>query len=327
MVGADQQIGDDLIVTGDACVGSACANGESFGANDSLWLKEQVVRLKFDDTSTDVGMPANDWQLTANDAASSGANKFSVEDVTGNKTPYTILAGAQNDTLFVSTGTKVGIGTATPSGRLHLYGPADSDVFAGMGVDLNAGPAFNFGYAGGSYGRSAGFFNIRPDASATAPNPSLRLSTANVQRMIIDNEGFIGIGTNVSAFNPTAPIHHMSGAMLTAGGAWQNASSRAHKHGVRPLDGAAATAAFADLVPVRFRYDEEPGDEYLGFIAEDVPELVASRGRTTLSAMDLVALLTKVVQEQQVTMRKQDHKLRELGSKVDELAHCADRER
>ncbi len=37
----------------------------------------------------------------------------------------------------------------------------------------------------------------------------------------------------------------------------------------------------------------------MGFIAEDVPELVANKDRKGLSPMDIVAVLTKVVQRQQ----------------------------
>lgn len=40
-------------------------------------------------------------------------------------------------------------------------------------------------------------------------------------------------------------------------------------------------------------------ESYVGFIAEDVPELVATGDRQGLSAMDIVAVLTKVVQAQQ----------------------------
>lgn len=40
----------------------------------------------------------------------------------------------------------------------------------------------------------------------------------------------------------------------------------------------------------------------MGFIAEDVPALVATRERKGLSAMDIVAVLTKVVQERQKTL-------------------------
>lgn len=99
------------------------------------------------------------------------------------------------DSIMYDDGTRIGIGTTTPTGQLHIFGSALQDVFAGMGVDLAAGPAFNFGYAGSSFGAGAGFFNVRPHVSAVAPNPSLRFATANVTRMIITNVGKVGIGT------------------------------------------------------------------------------------------------------------------------------------
>src|SRR2546421_4330593 len=88
---ADFVIADDLIVQGSACIGLDCVNNESFGF-DTIRLKENNVRIKFDDTSTAAGFPANDWQIIANDSASGGLSKFSVEDTTNAKTPFTIEA-------------------------------------------------------------------------------------------------------------------------------------------------------------------------------------------------------------------------------------------
>jgi hypothetical protein len=90
--------------------------------------------------------------------------------------------------------TIIRIGTTTASGGLHIAGAATGDVFAGMGVDIATGPSFNFGYGGNSFGRSTGFFNVRADTSATAPNPSLRFATAGQVHMIITADGKVGIG-------------------------------------------------------------------------------------------------------------------------------------
>ena len=46
-------------------------------------------------------------------------------------------------------------------------------------------------------------------------------------------------------------------------------------------------------------YVAEKEEEYVGFIAEEVPELVATKDRKALSPMDIMAVLTMVVQEQQ----------------------------
>ncbi|MGZ4807873.1 MAG: tail fiber domain-containing protein [Thermoanaerobaculia bacterium] len=107
--------------------------------------------------------------------------------------------GTLGDSTVSEVGGRVGIGTTTPGSQLHVFGNATSDVFAGLGPNVNTGPAMNYGYSGNTFGRGSGFFNVRPDALATAPNPSLRFMTANQQRVIITNLGNVGIGT----FNPT----------------------------------------------------------------------------------------------------------------------------
>jgi len=115
--------------------------------------------------------------------------------------------------------------------------------------------------------------------------------------LVVDGTGRIGLG--VSA--PLYQIHHSSGARLDAG-SWINASSRAVKQDIHDLDGTAAVDAFKRLQPVTFAYKEKPAETRVGFIAEDVPSLVATADRKGLSAMDIVAVLTKVVQEQQRTI-------------------------
>lgn len=114
----DQVILDDLIVDGSACIGFDCVDGESFGF-DTLRLKENNLRIKFDDTSIAASFPANDWQLTANDSANGGQNKFSIDDVTGGRTPFTVEAGAPSHSLYVDDGGRIGIRTSTPSTEIH----------------------------------------------------------------------------------------------------------------------------------------------------------------------------------------------------------------
>src|SRR6185312_9030264 len=115
----DDVIPDDLIVQGSACIGLDCVNNESFGF-DTIRLKENNTRIKFDDTSTSAGFPANDWQLTANDSASGGASKFSIEDITGSKVPFTITAGAATNSMFVDSTGRLGLRTSTPVLDVHV---------------------------------------------------------------------------------------------------------------------------------------------------------------------------------------------------------------
>jgi hypothetical protein len=129
------------------------------------------------------------------------------------------------------------------------------------------------------------FYDRQNTAYYLDPNGSISLTVA----------GSVGIGTT----SPTYPLHMGSGAHVTTGGVWTNASSKEYKDNIQNLTIEEATAALMDLTPVKFTYKADNSDEYVGFIAENVPELVATKGRKGLSPMDIVALLTKVVQKQQ----------------------------
>lgn len=260
-VHADQVIPDDLIVQGSECVGLDCVNGESFGF-DTVRLKENNLRIKFEDTSVGA-FPSTDWQLTANDSASGGSNKFSIEDITGAKVPFTITGGASTNSIFVASNGKVGfrtstpvldlhvktsdtpairleqdnsggfsaqtwdvagneanffvrdvtsgsrlpfrirpgaptssldiasdgdigIGTASPNARLHVFGSSNADVFVGLGENPSSSCAMNVGYAGSSFGVGKGFINVRPCAAGT---PDLRLAVSNATIVTINSSG------------------------------------------------------------------------------------------------------------------------------------------
>src|ERR1051325_8337923 len=87
---------------------------------DIILLLDNNKRIKFDDTSTSAGFPANDWQLTANDSASGGLSKFSIEDITGAKVPFTIVAGAATNSVFVDSTGRLGLRTSTPVLDVHV---------------------------------------------------------------------------------------------------------------------------------------------------------------------------------------------------------------
>ncbi len=115
----DQVILDDLIVDGSACIGQDCVNGESFGF-DTIRIKENNLRIHAQDTSNTASFPGNDWRLTFNDSANGGLNKFSIDDVDGGRTPFTLEAGAPSHSLYVDDGGRVGFGTAAPVVEMHV---------------------------------------------------------------------------------------------------------------------------------------------------------------------------------------------------------------
>jgi hypothetical protein len=115
----DQVILDDLIVVGSGCIGQDCVNNENFGF-DTIRMKENNLRIKAQDTSNSGSFPTNDWQITFNDSANGGLNKFSIDDIDGGRTPFTIEAGAPSHSLYVDDGGLVGLGTSTPVVELHV---------------------------------------------------------------------------------------------------------------------------------------------------------------------------------------------------------------
>jgi hypothetical protein len=192
---ADQVIPDDLIVQGSACVGLDCVNNENFGF-DTIRLKENNLRIHFDDTSTSAGFPANDWRLIANDSASGGSSKFSIEDSTSAKTPFTVTAGAATNSIFVDSTGRVGLRTSTPVLDLHINTsntPAirleqnNSGGFTAQTWDIGANEA-NF-FVRDVTGGSKLSFRIRPGA----PTSSVDISA----------DGDVGVGTG----SPSEKVH------------------------------------------------------------------------------------------------------------------------
>jgi hypothetical protein len=184
----DFVINDDLIVDGSACIGFDCVNGEVFGF-DTLRLKENNLRIHFDDTSVAASFPRNDWTLVANDSANGGASKFSIEDRTNSRTPFTVEANARSHSLYVDDGGRIGSRTSTPSVEIHTI---DGDTptlrlqqdgssgFAPQTWDV-AGNETNFFIRDVTNGSTLPF-RIRPGAPSSA--------------IFIDVDGEVGIGTS-----------------------------------------------------------------------------------------------------------------------------------
>ncbi len=102
----------------------------------------------------------------------------------------------------------------------------------------------------------------------------------------------------------------------------QQSSSRALKENLTNLTDQEAMETLAGLEPVKFTFRADTnGRQHLGFVAEDVPDLVASPERTHLNAMDIVAVLTRVVQEQQKTIRELQERANALEEQIQRCAN------
>jgi hypothetical protein len=116
---AQQVFPSNVVVQGSLCVGLDCPSNPSFGF-DTIILRENNLRIFFDDTSTAAGFPATKWRITINDSASGGAGFFRIDDVTGARQPFQITAGAPTNSLLIASNGNVGLGTATPVLDFHI---------------------------------------------------------------------------------------------------------------------------------------------------------------------------------------------------------------
>lgn len=185
-------------------------------------------------------------------------------------------------------GNRVGIGTTEPKQRLEVNGSIQiheqNSSVAGLMITQSTGET---GY-------------IMHNRAST-----LTIGAGSLDRITVDRDGNVGF----AVARPSHPLQLASGAHVTAGGVWTNSSSRENKDNIELLSADQASEALMALDPVTFTYRAEPGEDYVGFIAEDVPDLLANHDRNALSAMDIVAVLTRVVQEQQQKIRELENRL------------------
>jgi len=246
-----------------------------------------TIRLDQDGSS---GWAAQRWDICGNET------NFFVRDVTnGSKLCFRIQPSTPSNSLCMRSTGFVGIGTWSPAFKLEAETTGENcaivaDRTDGATIYMNATDEFaNFG---------------------SVSNHNLRLVANNAWKMIIEPSGDVGIGVA----DPTHKLD-ISGGAYCDGGAWVPGSSREYKENIKSITLDEAVDTLDKLDPVKFNYKTNKDEDYLGFIAEDVPELVATNERKGVAPFDVIAVLTKVVQQQQKAITKLEKKIEELGNK------------
>jgi len=223
----------------------------------------------------------------------------------GSSTGTDQTTGGRNTFVGAETGTKntdgwgnsffgSGAGAANTNGDYNTIigewaGHANQTGYDNVYIGDYAGANNVSGYGNVFIGNEAG--------QAVTGSNKLYIANSSTSTLI-----FGDFNTKHVGINNTAPGYMLVVGTSNAycdGGAWVDGSSREVKENIEELTSAEAQRAFEKLEPVKFNYKENKDETYLGFIAEDVPDLVATNDRKGLSPMDMVAMLTKVVQEQQ----------------------------
>jgi len=203
--GLAQVIATDLVVQGSTCSGFDCVNGESFGF-DTIRMKENNLRLHFQDTSVSASFPSVDWRIVANDTSNGGANYLAFEDSNTGRQSFRVEAGAPSNALYVEDGGRIGIGTNTPVVSVHVTDGNTPTLrleqdgtsgFTPQTFDVASNEA-NFFIRDATNGSTL-VFRIRPGAPTSAID--------------IQGDGDVGMGTA----SPSAGVHILRGAAAANG--------------------------------------------------------------------------------------------------------------
>jgi hypothetical protein len=214
-----------------------------------------------------------------------GSNKLYISN---SSTGFPLIYGEFDNGILGING-KLGIGTKSPATNMELETTGENAIFL---IDRTDGATIYFA-------AKAGMVNF--GSSTTHP---VRFVVGGGVKMSLNTDGSLDMS---------------SGARCTAGGTWQNSSSRQLKENIKGLTADEAMEALGGLEPVKFNYKADKEEQHVGFIAEDVPDLVATKDRKGLSPMDVVAVLTKVVQDQQNILEEQQKAIDELSRQIAEL--------
>jgi hypothetical protein len=256
------------------------------------------VRL---DQDGSYGWTPQKWDLCGNES------NFFIRDAThASKLPFRIEPEAPTDSIFIKSNGYVGIGTGSPAYSLELETTGADAVFA---IERTSGATGRM--VAGSSGVQFGSLSNHKVHIVTGATASKRITVDH-------SNGWVGI----SDTSPDYPLDMGTiapGAYCTTAGVWHDASSLEYKENIRNLSEEEAMETFKELNPVKYNYKVDKEDEYVGFIAEHVPELVASKDRKGMSAMNVVAVLTKVVQQQQKFMWVQQKIVQQHQKTIDEL--------
>ncbi|MGB8633656.1 MAG: tail fiber domain-containing protein [Rhodanobacteraceae bacterium] len=340
-----QTISGDLTVYNSACIGFDCAAAESYG-RDTLRLKENNTQINFADTSNSAGFPSNDWTLRANDSDSGGMNRFMLVDVTGNRIPVSVQAGARDNALFVSSNNRIGFGTTTPVLPLDL---AFGDT---PGLRLNQDGSAGWTAQVWDVAANEANFFVR-DVTHGSLLPFRIKPGANTGTLAVGLNGSVGVGMNGNDFpGVTLDVRHNqasaspvdvirvtnadssittgqedrfvvdSNGNVTARGTIVQLSSRTAKNNFTPVDDRDVLTRVAALKIGTWNYKTDPAsDRHMGPVAEDFHQQFQLGGQDNkhIAVTDMGGVALAAVQALQKELQSRDKLIKALEQRVSQL--------
>jgi hypothetical protein len=257
------------------------------------------------------GFTAQTWDVAGNEA------NFFVRDVTsGSRLPFRIRPGAPTSSIDISASGQVGIGTASPSKKLHIF-DTNSQVF----VDRPANSAGNYALIDfATNGAAKFFFGLNADSDPGVDKLSFFDQAFNPATPVMTfTGGNVGIGTAA----PTDKLSVNGTASKPGGGTWAVFSDERLKKIKGNFN--SGLSAVMKLQPLRYEYKPDNAlgikseGEHIGFGAQAVqkvvPEAVTmnSSGYLMVNNDPIIWTMLNAIKEQQkeiVGLKRQIRQLR-----------------
>jgi hypothetical protein len=296
----------------------APTNSVFVASNGKVGLRTGVPVLDLHITTSDTpahrleqtnagGFTAQTWDIGANEA------NFFVRDVTGgSQLPFRIRPGAPTSSIDISASGNVGIGTASPSAKLVVFGGDDAGTSNALHVSSTTGTTSEFG-----------FF------STHSASDYLRIGYWNGTQLKnvffdVSNTGKVGIGTNA----PDQMLTVNGNASKVGGGSWQTFSDERLKNVKGTFN--YGLKAVMQLQPVRYEYARNnalglnSNGEHIGFRAQAVQKVVPAAVSTSDSGY-LMIDNDPIIWTMLNAIKEQQQQIEELRTQVRQLRAAARR--
>jgi len=224
----------------------------------------------------------------------------------------------------LSTG-QVSVGSTTYYGAMTMAGNVANGDAPGMALyNAGGGPgasvsldfyttSFNNGIPqakiksidDGNYSNNVTFWTKMPGSPANGVAEMMRITSS----------GNVGIGTT----NPTQPLQMGSGAYVSGGGVWTNASDRNLKENFAPVEQADILRKIDALPVMRWNYkNEDPSVAHIGPVAQDFYSIFGMGGSSTaISTIDPAGIALAGIQGLDQGIQKRVAKILELNQQID----------
>ena len=314
----------DRIIRGSLAVGFDSEMTPNFGF-DTFRLRENTLRIHFDDTSVSEGFAANDWRILANGAGSGGENFLAIEDSTGGTIPFKVEAGTPNNSLLVAEGGDVGIGTGTPIAPLHIVPTGIFDEARIFVENDKANIAFR------ELLRLSNNGGVQFTFANTSLNESWKFSTDTINRFTITRDG--SGGPEFSIFQDGRVIMGGGSAInfdlkadgdLEISGALSEMSDVNSKENFQDIDAQNVLNKLSELPIKTWNYKKDDDHvRHVGPTAQDFHETFElGSDPTKIASMDRagVALVSvQALSQQMQTIKEKQNEIDKLNQTVVEL--------